>query len=756
VHPDTGPKDDIFRFAVRYSGPQPDYVRLNLFCNGVPIAGSPFEMTAGEGDPFHGQVFYLNRKLALEGNWSYRFVAAADGERARGPAAARTDGPSVYHTALSWTGGSGFESDGVHPDSGMRNDTFRFAVRYTGPAPDYVRVRLYCNGQPLPGSPFDLNPGGGDPARGQIFYLNKRLSMPGNWAYQFIASANDNMANGAPTERRQGLTVVAPVLSWAGGSGYGGDGVHPDGGGKDDVFRFAVRYTGPTPEYVRMHLFCNGSPLPGNPFDLTPGNGNPETGQVFYLNRRLSMTGNWAYQFVAAAGGQLASGPPTQRQRGLMVMPPTLDWVGDSAYAWDGVHPNGGDRGGVFRFAVRYRGPAPEYVQLRLYCNGVPIAGGPFDMTPGEGDPASGQVFYLNRRLSLDGLWSYRFVAAGGGETATGPATVLRTGPSVPIPSLRWAGTSGYEVGGVKPDHGGLGETYRFAVRYRGPAPDYVRLRLYCNGQPLPGGPIDMNAGGGDPERGQVFYLNRNLSIPGTWAYQFIASAGGQMATGEPTQRRQGLEVVAPTLAWVGSTGFRSDGVAPNSGSTGQYFNFRVRYTGAEPNYVKLHLYLNGVQIEGSPFRMNAGAGRPMGGQTFYLSQRLTQAGRWSYRFSAAANGRLATGEPAMRSNGPTLSGAAGLMVSSLSCLPTAVGAQVSFTLSAEGTVTAEVLNIAGRPVRMLVSDRALPAGLNTLTWDGRSDAGTRAPGGVYLLRLTACAPDGSQVQSLGMMQLQR
>ena len=70
--------------------------------------------------------------------------------------------------------------------------------------------------------------------------------------------------------------------------------------------------------------------------------------------------------------------------------------------------------------------------------------------------------------------------------------------------------------------------------------------------------------------------------------------------------------------------------------------------------------------------------------------------------------------------------------------------------------VTAEVLNIAGRPVQVLVADKAMAAGVNTLAWDGRSASGTIVPSGVYLVRLRAAGDKGGQSQALGSVMITR
>jgi flagellar hook assembly protein FlgD len=80
----------------------------------------------------------------------------------------------------------------------------------------------------------------------------------------------------------------------------------------------------------------------------------------------------------------------------------------------------------------------------------------------------------------------------------------------------------------------------------------------------------------------------------------------------------------------------------------------------------------------------------------------------------------------------------------------------VTFTLSAEAGVTAEVLNIAGRPVKVLVSERPMAAGTNTLIWDGRSAKGLAVPSGMYLVRVKAADQDGGQSEALAMVRIAR
>jgi len=98
-----------------------------------------------------------------------------------------------------------------------------------------------------------------------------------------------------------------------------------------------------------------------------------------------------------------------------------------------------------------------------------------------------------------------------------------------------------------------------------------------------------------------------------------------------------------------------------------------------------------------------------------------------------------------------------GLMITSALAASTAAGgASVSYTLSAAAEVNVEVLNIAGRKVATLANDQVASAGANTLTWSGRSNAGTLCPAGRYLVRIQAAADDGQRVETLAPLSLGR
>lgn len=331
----------------------------------------------------------------------------------------------------------------------------------------------------------------------------------------------------------------------------------------------------------------------------------------------------------------------------------------------------------------------------------------------------------------------------------------------VPPSALSWAGTNGFYDDGVAPNSGVAGTIFTYKVKYTGPAPDLVRLRLYYNGVEVGVSPLAMAPISGAPETGQIFMVKKTLSGTKAYAYRFEAMSGGAWATGTPTQLQDGPTVysASPVLAWAGTNGFYDDGVAPNSGVAGTLFTYKVKYTGPSPDFVRLRLYYNGVEVGVSPLAMAPISGTPATGQIFMVKKTLSGTKPYAYRFEARSGGVWATGAPTLQKAGPVVtavSPATIAMVSGLACVPGPTGAHMVFTLSGDMAVSAEVLNIAGRPIRTIVTDRQMPTGLNELYWDGRSNQGLLVPNGTYLIRLTSRSEQGAQAQAVTTLQVVR
>ncbi|MCD6351708.1 MAG: carboxypeptidase regulatory-like domain-containing protein, partial [Armatimonadetes bacterium] len=96
------------------------------------------------------------------------------------------------------------------------------------------------------------------------------------------------------------------------------------------------------------------------------------------------------------------------------------------------------------------------------------------------------------------------------------------------------------------------------------------------------------------------------------------------------------------------------------------------------------------------------------------------------------------------------------LVVSSAQARQEGLRAVVTFSLSGQARVRAEVLNIAGRVVRVLATDQPASAGVNSLAWDLRNAQGTPVPAGRYLVRIVAVSDTGQQVAAIAQVSVRR
>ena len=96
------------------------------------------------------------------------------------------------------------------------------------------------------------------------------------------------------------------------------------------------------------------------------------------------------------------------------------------------------------------------------------------------------------------------------------------------------------------------------------------------------------------------------------------------------------------------------------------------------------------------------------------------------------------------------------VVVSGMTAVPAGGGAEIVFSLSGPAEVTVEVFNVAGRPVATVARHRVAASGTSRLLWGGRTVQGTRAPAGVYLVRLCAATEDGQTARGLATLRLQR
>ncbi len=84
----------------------------------------------------------------------------------------------------------------------------------------------------------------------------------------------------------------------------------------------------------------------------------------------------------------------------------------------------------------------------------------------------------------------------------------------------------------------------------------------------------------------------------------------------------------------------------------------------------------------------------------------------------------------------PGLDPAEGTRFVSVSPNPARGASLIAFELAAEQAVDVRVYDVRGAAIRLLAHGRR-SAGLQSVTWDGRDDAGARSAPGIYFVRLT-------------------
>jgi hypothetical protein len=131
------------------------------------------------------------------------------------------------------------------------------------------------------------------------------------------------------------------------------------------------------------------------------------------------------------------------------------------------------------------------------------------------------------------------------------------------------------------------------------------------------------------------------------------------------TTRVPGCEAPAPpTLSWVGTAGYESDGVEPDSAPAGSTFTFKVKYQGPRaPTTVTVNVVRSFVPVAGSPFAMdNQGSSTDWPtGVVFTEAVSLSQGGdTYFYRFRAYEGTTELTSlplSPATPKDRPTVTG---------------------------------------------------------------------------------------------------
>lgn len=96
------------------------------------------------------------------------------------------------------------------------------------------------------------------------------------------------------------------------------------------------------------------------------------------------------------------------------------------------------------------------------------------------------------------------------------------------------------------------------------------------------------------------------------------------------------------------------------------------------------------------------------------------------------------------------------LVVTSTAATAKGEGVVFTYNVTKGCQVTMRVLNLAGRPVKVLTLDKTVSAGVQTQLWNLTSESGTRVPAGAYLLQIDAVAENGQSVRGLTQISVGR
>ncbi len=240
-------------------------------------------------------------------------------------------------------------------------------------------------------------------------------------------------------------TGQAPVLDWAGTTGFESDGVSPDAVASGANVTFRVEYkdwdndapnqAAPRSIYVWVDIDNDNQFEAGTErfvMDQVAGQTTPSGfGWDYSKTMTLSKVGDGQvkYYFEALDEDGPATGPATQvNTLRVLNVAPQLRWAGENGYEHDGIHPDVGGDGSSFTFRVTYsdgEGEAPASVLMLEDLNNDGVADASYPMTPeAGGDYVTGKTYRLARSISYAGTSAgsaqYAFSASDGADAATG------------------------------------------------------------------------------------------------------------------------------------------------------------------------------------------------------------------------------------------------------------------------------------------------------------------------------------------------
>ncbi|MBU1599396.1 IPT/TIG domain-containing protein, partial [bacterium] len=671
----------VFNFQINYRDtgsdpPYSGYPRVLLYLNGLLKQELPLAWFSGAIST--GAVYKGTTTISTSGSYTYKIIAYDQwGVPAVGYPIDPITGSGPVVTGgvvpeLIWSGETGYESDGVDPNSGTTGDTFTFRVGYRDtsakpPASGYPKVYIRIDGATIAIGTLTLV--SGSAAAGTYSYQTVLSTASTDYNYYFEAyNTSTVQAIGTPTNIPAGTFTVtgpnlAPTLSWTGNPGYGTEGVSPDKGATGITFSFEVLYKDANNDSGSVTLELTNCYGTISTYTMTPQGTTSAAGVRFAGSVTLNTLGTYSHRFLATDIKGSSSTTPLVPDLPEVLTPPELLWTGETNYTNDGLHPESDIIGTIFYYHVLYKHtnakqPASDYgVKLHIMQGSSPFA--TITMTFAGGTWSTGATYTTNYSFGQAGNYSYCFSAKDiDGAFAFGSPTQISSGNN-PLVSSTGGGncpvlsyvTVPQEFGadGLSPKRGVVSFTpITFMVKYTDinndpPASGFPKVVLEKG--VVPYGMFSMNQCDTEDTRyndGKDYILTMPIdSTSVDYNFKFSAQdVTGTVAIGVPTGFRAAPDITqAPDLSWSSNTGFIDDGVNPNSGSVGNY-RFEVKYTSSDnyaplSSYPKVHIAIGGKEIGGSPFAMTvmAGGAYPTGMMYYKILTLSVASNDYSYWF---------------------------------------------------------------------------------------------------------------------------
>jgi len=216
--PDIGdPGSTTFTFRVKYTDPvgaQPSPCRCLVQrkdCGQGWHGCATLTLTKESGDVTTGAIYSGSTQLPNV-TLKYRFrFKAGDGVAAVGAPNTWLQGPLMTDVPhLCWTGNTGFEADGVSPDTGPAGTSFQFEVLYTdstGTEPTTHRLVVRRNTKPW--RTVEMTPlTAGSYRFGKIYRTSVAIDQSGNYRYHFDFAHASGAALGPASGWNPGPTIA--------------------------------------------------------------------------------------------------------------------------------------------------------------------------------------------------------------------------------------------------------------------------------------------------------------------------------------------------------------------------------------------------------------------------------------------------------------------------------------------------------------------------------------------------------------------